>query len=391
MSVSKPDSPFDHPFDAVSWQELGARRSAKWAVYGPDVLPAWVAETDFPLAEPIRRDLHAAIELGDTGYATRGDLGSAFADWAALHWGWALEPADVHLVVDVVTGIAEVLRVATAPGDRVVIDPPVYPPFAGTIERIGRVVEPVPLASDGMGWALDLDGVERAYRAGAKAHLLCSPHNPTGIVHSRETLQALGELARAYDVWVLSDEVHAPLTLPGSTHVPFASVSEAAAERAIVFMAASKTWNLAGLKAALLVAVAEAPRALLARLPTDLPYHAGHFGVLASCTAFREGEAYRGEVLRVLDRNRRWLGDCLQRQVPGVRYLPPQAGYLAWLDFRALGVGDDPARRLLERGRVALSSGPSFGRQGKGFARLNIGTTAALVQEAVARIAAALD
>jgi cysteine-S-conjugate beta-lyase len=382
--------PVAHPFDAVSWEELRARQSAKWTVYGPDVLPAWVAETDFPLAEPIRRDLHSAIERGDTGYATRGDLGTAFADWAALHWGWAIEAADVHLVVDVVTGIAEVLRLATAPGDRVVIDPPVYPPFAGTIERLGRVVAPVPLASDGNGWTLDLEAVERAYRAGAKVHLLCSPHNPTGIVHSVETLRALGELAYAHDVWVFSDEVHAPLTLPGSSHVPFASVSEAAAARAIVFMSASKTWNLAGLKAALLVAVADAPRSLLARLPADLPYHAGHFGVLASCTAFREGEAYRSELLRVLDRNRRWLGDCLQRQLPTVRYLPPQAGYLAWLDFRALGVGDDPARRLLERGRVALSSGPAFGAQGKGFARLNIGTTAALLEEAVLRIANAL-
>src|SRR6185436_1125820 len=293
-------APFDHPFDAVSWKELSARQSAKWAVYDPDVLPAWLAETDFPLAEPIRRDLHAAIERGDTGYATRGDLEAAFADWAAVHWGWALEPADVHLVVDVVTGIAEVLRIATAPGDQVVIDPPVYPPFAGTIERLGRVVAPVPLASDGNGWALDLDGVERAYRAGARAHLLCSPHNPTGSVYSRETLRALGERAHAHGVWVLSDEVHAPLTLPGAAHVPFASVSEAAAAQAIVFMAASKTWNLAGLKAGLLMAVGAAPRALLARLPADLPYHAGHFGVLASCTAFREGEAYRSEVLRVL-------------------------------------------------------------------------------------------
>lgn len=380
----------DHPFDSVTWQELRARQSAKWTVYGPDVLPAWLAETDFPLAEPIRRDLHAAIERGDAGYPTRGALEAAFADWAAAHWGWALAAADVHLVVDVVTGIAEVLRIASAPGDRVVIDPPVYPPFAGTIERLGRVVAPVPLAADGNGWTLDLEAVERAYRAGAKVHLLCSPHNPTGIVHSRETLRALGELAYAHDVWVLSDEVHAPLSLPGSSHVPFAAVSEAAAARAIVCMSASKTWNLAGLKAALLVAVAEAPRALLARLPTDLPYHAGHFGVIASCAAFREGEAYRGELLRVLDRNRALLGECLQQRLPGVRYLPPQAGYLAWLDFRALGIGDDPARRLLARGRVALSSGPSFGVQGKGFARLNIGTTAALLEEAVLRMATAL-
>ena len=381
---------FEHPFDAVSWEELRARQSAKWTVYDPDVLPAWLAETDFPLAEPIRRALHAAVERGDTGYATRGDLGAAFADWSALHWGWAPHAADVHLVVDVVTGIAELLKVATQPGDRVVIDPPVYPPFASTITRLGRVVAPIPLATSGEGWALDLDAVAHAYQAGARVHLLCSPHNPTGIVHSRQTLVALAELAHAHQVWVISDEVHAPLALSGSTHVPFAAVSEAAAARAIVLTSASKTWNLAGLKAALLVATGEAPRSLLARLPPDLPYHAGHFGVIASCAAFREGEAYRSELLAVLDRNRRLLGELLREQLPEVRYLPPQAGYLAWLDFRALNAGEDPARRLLERGRVALSSGPSFGSQGRGFARLNIGTTASLVREAVARMAKAL-
>ena len=380
----------EHPFDAVRWEDLRARQSAKWRVYPPDVLPAWVAETDFPLAEPIRRVLHAAVDLGDAGYATRGDLAAAFADWAALHWGWLLEGAETRLVVDVVTGIAELLKLASEPGDRVVIDPPVYPPFASTIARLGRVVAPVPLAAGAGGWALDLDAVAQAYRAGARVHLLCSPHNPTGIVHPRETLVALAELARAHDVWVISDEVHAPLTLPGSTHVPFATVSDAAATRAIVLSSASKTWNLAGLRTALLVATGDAPRELLARLPPDLPYHAGHFGVLASVAAFREGEPYRAQLLEVLDRNRRLLGDLLREHLPGVRYVPPQAGYLAWLDFRALGLRDDPARHLLEHGRVALSAGPPFGSQGQGFARLNIGTTAALLREAVARMAQAL-
>ena len=300
------------------------------------------------------------------------------------------DPDDTRLVVDVVTALSELLRICTSPGDRVVIDPPVYAPFAGVIQQLGRVVAPVPLARSAAGFAIDLAGVERAYRAGARVHILCSPHNPTGSVHSRDTLTTLAELAQRHGVWVISDEVHAPMTLPGSEHVPFASVSAAAAERGILLASASKTWNLAGLKAALVLACGEASRAVLRQLPGDLPYHAGLFGVIAGVAAFRAGEAYRMELLQVLDRNRRLLAELLRERLPGVSYVPPQAGYLAWLDFNALDWSEDPARRLLERGRVALSPGPTFGAQGQGFARLNIGTTAALLREAVERMSRAL-
>jgi cystathionine beta-lyase len=382
---------FEHPFDALSLEQLRRRESAKWRVYPADVLPAWLAETDFPLAEPIQRALQAAISRHDTGYATRGDLGRAFADWSGAHWGWAPDPDETHLVVDVVTALAELLRICSAPGDRVVIDPPVYPPFASVIEQHGRVVAPVPLARSEGGFAIDLTGVERAYRAGARVHILCSPHNPTGLVHSRDTLSTLAELAQRHGVWVISDEVHAPMTLPGAEHVPFPSVSPAAAARGILLASASKTWNLAGLKAALVIASGDASRALVGQLPLDLPYHAGLFGVIAGAAAFREGEAYRAELLRVLDRNRRELAELLREHLPGVAHVPPQAGYLAWLDFNALGWQEEPARRLLERGKVALSPGLTFGAQGKGWARLNIGTTAGLLRQAVERMQKALS
>jgi cystathionine beta-lyase len=379
-----------HPFDSVSLEELRRRRSAKWRVYGGDVLPAWVAEMDYPLAEPIREALHAAIELGDTGYAYPASLGASFAAWAKQCFDWSLAAEDVHLVVDVVTGIAEVLSAATAPGEGVVIEPPVYPPFARTIERLGRVVVRAPLRRGLSGWAPDLDAVERAYQSGARAHILCSPQNPTGIVYSRAELVALGELAARYRVLVLADEVHAPLTLPGAKHIPFPSVSTAAASRAIVLTSASKTWNLAGLKAALLIACGDEPRAVLSALPDDLPYHAGHFGVVASEAAFRSGEPWRAQALAILDRNRQLLAELIVKHLPGVAYIPPRAGYLAWLDFNALALGPDPARRLLDRGRVALSSGPTFGVEGQGFARLNIGTTQALLEQAITQMAAAV-
>jgi cystathionine beta-lyase len=163
-------------------------------------------------------------------------------------------------------------------------------------------------------------------------------------------------------------------------------VSPAAARTSIVLTSASKAWNVAGLKAAMMIACADAPRAVLARLPAELGYHTGHLGVLASCAAFREGDAWLEAVVALVDRNRVRLGELLRQHLPGVRYVPPQAGYLAWLDCAALGLGDDPARAFLDRGRVALSPGPTFGSQGKGFARLNVATTGALLEEAVRRM-----
>lgn len=379
----------EHPFDAITLAGLRRRRSAKWSRYPIDVLPAWVAEMDYPLAAPIRAALHAALEDDDCGYADVTGLGAAFAPWAAARWDWTVAPRDVRVVPDVVTGLTELLRLTTAPGDGVVIEPPVYAPFAGTVRALGRTVMTAPLVCTDRGFAPDLDALARAYAAGAKVHVLCSPHNPSGIVYPREALAQLAELAEQHEVLVLSDEIHAPLTLPGATHAPFPTVSAAAARRSIVLTSASKTWNLAGLKAAVLVACADEPRAILARLPPEIGYHAGHLGLIAARAAWGAGEPWRQQILAILDRNRGLLGELLAQHLPAVRYVPPEAGYLAWLDCAALGLGDDPAAAFLARGQVALSPGPSFGVEGRGFARLNLATSAALLEEIVVRMARA--
>jgi cystathionine beta-lyase len=376
----------DHPFDAIDEAALRRRRSAKWALFPPDVLPAWVAEMDYPLADPIREALHRSIDDGDAGYACTVGVGEAFAAWTSERWGWDVSPADVHLVSDVVTGITELLRIATSAGDGVVIEPPVYPPFAATVRALGRVVLNAPLARDGAGWTPDLTAIEAAYARGAKAHLLCSPQNPTGIVYTPEALTRIAELADRCEVLVLADEIHAPLVLPGATHAAFPSVSEAARRRAIVLTSASKAWNVAGLKAAMLVGSGDIPRAVLSKLAPETPYHAGHLGVLASLVAFREGAPWLAQVASILDRNRRLLADLLAVELPAVRYTPPHASYLAWLDCRGLELGDDPAAAFLARGRLALSSGPTFGAEGAGFARLNIATSRPLLEEAVRRM-----
>jgi cysteine-S-conjugate beta-lyase len=380
----------DTAFDDIRLDDLRRRRSWKWVEHPPDVLPAWVAEMDVPIAAPIRAALQAAVDLGDLGYADAGELPAAFAEFAGTRLGWTVDPRQVFLVPDVMVGVAEILRVCTGPDDGVVINPPVYPPFFETLREVGRSIVEAPLARTDSGWELDLDAVEAAFRAGARVYLLCNPHNPTGRVWSQAELSRVAELAARYGALVISDEIHGPLTLAGAVHVPFLSVGDAAAEHGLALSSASKAWNLPGLKCAVAVAASGAHLAELRRLPAALPYRAGNLGVLAAVAAFRDGGAWLDALLAHLDRNRRLLADLLAESLPEVGYHPPEASFLAWLDCSALDLGDDPAEAFRTRGRVALTRGSDFGRQGAGFARLNIGTSATLLTEAVRRMAVAV-
>jgi cystathionine beta-lyase len=363
---------------------LRRRRSSKWVQHPPDVLPAFVAEMDVALAPPVAAALLAAVELGDTGYAEPGRLFEEFAGFARRRFGWDPNPGRMVLMPDVMTGIVELLRVLTAPGAGVVITPPVYPPFFDGIPEAGRRVVEVPLA----GRELDLDALEAAFAAGAGAFLLCNPHNPTGRVLDRSRLDAVAALAERHGVVVVADEIHAPLTLPGARHTPFAALGE---RHAVVLSSASKAFNLAGLKCAIAVAGSSEIARRLERLPSELRYRAGILGVVASQAAFESGDAWLDDLLASLDGNRRRLAELLEERLPAIRYEPPEASFLAWLDCRALGLGDDPAAAFLERGRVALEAGTSFGTPGRGFARLNIGTSEELLDAAVGRMAAAVS
>jgi cystathionine beta-lyase len=370
-------------FDDLSLDELRTRQSVKWRRYPPDVLPAWVAEMDFPLAPSVHATLAEALERDDTGYANSGGLAEAFAAFAAGRFGWTIDPDRTLLVADIMSGVAEVLRALTAPGDRVVVNPPVYPPFFNSTRDVGREPVEAPLSP---GWRLDLDALERAFAGGARAYLLCNPHNPTGTVFTRDELAAVAELAARHGVLVVSDEVHAPMTLPGATHTPYLTV----AEHGLALVSASKAWNLAGLKSALIVAGSEESAGELGGIPGHVSYHAGHFGVLAAIAAFADDAVWLDALVAHLDVQRDRLAELLATTLPAVELVRPQAGYLAWLDCRELGLGDDPAAAFLERGRVALASGPTFGAEGKGFARLNFATSGAILTEAVARMARSL-
>ncbi|HZT12319.1 MAG TPA: aminotransferase class I/II-fold pyridoxal phosphate-dependent enzyme, partial [Candidatus Baltobacteraceae bacterium] len=275
-------------FDGVSLDELRKRTSEKWTTYPPDVLPAFVAEMDFALAPPLRRALEEAIVIGDCGYAGLAQLTPAFASFAARRWNWSVAGRSAIGLPDVMAGVSEALHALTARGDAVVINPPVYPPFFEVIRACERSVREVPLIlSESLEWALDFDALEAAFRAGARAYLLCSPQNPAGRVWTGAELSRIAELARKYRVLVISDEIHAPLTMPGIPFVPFL---QAAGELdALALHSASKAWNIAGLKCALAVAgSAHVHDALLSRMsvsPSDVRWRIGQFGAIASTAA----------------------------------------------------------------------------------------------------------
>jgi cystathionine beta-lyase len=265
----------------------------------------------------------------------------------------------------------------------------VYPPFFDLVEEAGAEIERVPLRDNGAGWELDLDGIRTAFAAGATAILLCNPHNPTGTVHDRSALAALAELADEFGASVVSDEIHAPLAQPGTGFTPFLSVNDAAQRVGYAVVSASKAFNLAGLKCALMVTADDATTAVVRALPVEVEWRTGQFGLLAAVAAFsEESDAWLDGLLHTLDENRVLLARLLAQHLPGARYRLPDAGYLAWIDLTDLGWGDNPARRILREAKVALHYGPAFGDEGKGHVRLNFGTSPEIMTEAIERIAA---
>ncbi|GAB2871835.1 aminotransferase class I/II-fold pyridoxal phosphate-dependent enzyme [Streptomyces deserti] len=379
-----------NPLRALTLDQLTRRTSMKWRTYPEDVLPLWVAEMDVPLAEPVVRALTDALALGDTGYPAGTAYAEALAAFAEKRWGWdGLAVERTAIVPDVMLGVVEMLKLVTGPGDPVVVNPPVYPPFYQFVAHMDRQVVEAPLGADGR---LDLGVLQEAFRRVAPgrraAYLLCSPHNPTGTVHTADELSAVAALAERYGVRVVVDEIHAPLVLGGAEFVPYLSVP--GAERGLSLMSASKAWNLAGLKAALALAGPGAA-ADLARLPEEVGHGPSHLGAIAHTAALRDGTAWLDALLAGLDANRRLLTGLLAEHLPAIRYRPGEATYLAWLDCRALGLGDDPAEVFLTRGRVALNSGIPFGTGGAGHARLNLATSPEVIREGVRRMAASLE
>ncbi|NQX28394.1 aminotransferase class I/II-fold pyridoxal phosphate-dependent enzyme [Microbacteriaceae bacterium VKM Ac-2854] len=363
---------------------LRLRTSEKWVTYPADVLPLFVAEMDYPIAPVVAEAVIARVRASDSGYvSTPGPLAPAFAAFAAERWGWTVDPAQLRSTTDVSLGIVEVLRVLLQPGSPVVITPPVYPPYFGLIPEAGHTLVEVPLR----GSELDLAGIEAAFASGARAILLCNPHNPLGHPHPTSSLAALAEIAERYGAVVVSDEIFAPLVHTDAEFTPFLAASEAAGRVGVCVTSASKGWNLAGFKCAVIVTADAALAARLDAMSEEVTWRTSILGLHASVAAFTQGVDYLDGTIAAIEASRGLLGELLAEHLPAVGYREPHAGYLAWLDFRALGWSEDPAARILREARVALVPGPEFGAQGQGFARLNLACSPEVLTEAIERLA----
>lgn len=378
------ETPLPDPF-TVTLDRLRQRTSQKWRFYDEDVLPAWIAEMDVMPAEAVTAAVIRAMEMGDTGYSMSEGYREAMAEFAANRWSWHFDPATSTGVADVMSGIAAVIRSLTRPGDRVAVSPPVYPPFFEVVRTLGRRVVTAPLREDGR---LDLDALDATFATGPSIYLLCNPHNPTGVVHTRAELTALADLSARHGVRVISDEIHAPLVFSDATFVPYLSIPGTAS--AFCVISASKGWNLAGLKGAMVIPGGDGIN-VVRSWPHLITDGATHLGVIAQTAALRDGRDWLDAVVAAIGQRAQQLSDLLARHIPQVGYRVPEGTFLAWLDFRALGLGDDPATALLEPARVALSSGNWFGTPGNGFARLNLGTSAEVLEAIVLRLAQGIE
>ena len=385
----------DHSVSAPNLAELQSHRSEKWRGFAADVLPLPVAEMDFPVAQPIRDLLTEMISKSDLGYlGSIPELGQGFAQFAGRRWNWEVDPLQVRAATDVGVAVVEVLRVFTNPGDSILVNSPVYQNFYNWINETKLNLVDVPFERTGdesaNPWQINWDGIEKAYAAGLKVHLLCSPHNPLGRIYTKEELLRIVALAKRYDVLVISDEIHAPLTFKGNTFVPMLSLGADAESVSVTVTAASKGWNIAGLKCAIIVSQNEVTNARLATMPMAVHFRASLLGGFATAIAFAEGEIWLDSVIENLDHNRHMLKDLLNSQLPSVRYHIPDNSYLGWLDLEALNLGEDPSVTLLEKGRVAFNAGHIYGKQCSQYVRFNFATSPTIITEAVHRIARAI-
>ncbi|MBW2292531.1 MAG: PatB family C-S lyase [Deltaproteobacteria bacterium] len=391
-SEAPADSAIRQTFDSLRAEELWRSQRIKWRLFGDDVLPAWVADMDFPVAAPIQRALAELLSRSDLGYhhvPLSPQLREALVSRMAERFDWQVEPSRVVPLVNVVQGLDASVMLHSRPGEGVIVQTPIYPPFLAAVEKSGRQLVENPLVPSAARYEIDFDRLRADVRPDTRVFLLCNPHNPTGRAFEVSELAELAEFAEENDLIVVSDEIHADLIYPGHRHIPFASLGPEVAERTITLTAATKAFNLAGLPCAFAIFGSDRTQQPFDDLPPHLLGHCGIMDDVATFTAWTEGQAWQDEVQAYLLENRRTVIDFFSRRLPSIRLLPPEATYLAWLDCRELDVAN-PFAFFLKRGRVALSSGRDFGPPGEGFLRLNFATSASILGDILERMAVAV-
>jgi cystathionine beta-lyase len=380
--------------DAKTPADLRAAGSRKWTVPAEGEIGAFIAEMDFGVAEPVTAAVHALLDSGNTGYVPlwmEAEFAAACADFQKASFGWPVDAVNVHSVSDVLKVMEIALDYFTRSSGAVILPTPAYMPFFEVPPAHGRQIIEVPCHNENGYYTLDLDGIDAAFRAGGELLVLCNPHNPVGRMLSRAELEAVCAIVERHGGRVFADEIHAPLSYPDSPpHIPYASISEAAAGHTITGTSASKAFNLPGFKCAAAIVSNEHDARIWRTLPGIVTHSAATLGVAANIAAYRDGGPYLADVRDYLAGNRAAFAERVATSLPDIVVRPPDGSYLAWLDFRGCELGGPAASWVHREAGVVLNEGATFGAPGAGFARLNLATPRPILIEIVDRIADAL-
>jgi cysteine-S-conjugate beta-lyase len=377
-------------------------RSVKWdlmeMIYGiedaSDILPMWVADMDFAAPEVVVNAMKERLNHGIFGYSYICDgCKDAVRSWLSERHSWETENEWMLFHHGVVPAIASVVETFTKPGDGILVTSPVYPPFFQIPERQGRnIVECIMNEEDGV-YSIDFEDFEKCLQQNVKLFILCNPHNPGGIVWTENELKEMLRLCTKYDVLILSDEIHADLVFPGHKHIPLAALAGDEAGRIITCVAPTKTFNLAGIQAALMIATDEEVRnKLMLNAMSHGQMELSSFAAAALTSAYRDGGPWLAELLDIISNNMDYAIDELTTAVPSLKIAKPHGTYLLWIDYRGTGLSEEVMMdKLLNKGKLALEPGTKYGEAGRGFLRMNVATPLSVVQDGVNRFITALS
>ena len=384
----------DASFLDISLDRLRSKRGIKWSRYGGDVIGAWVADMDFPVAPAIQEaidEIQAGNEFGYPALDADTAVREAFADWMKREHRWRIDPDDTLLLGDVLQAMHAAILRFSEPGDGLIVQTPIYPPFLGAVKANNRRLDENPLARDANGdYGIDFDGLRAVIDERTKMLLLCNPHNPTGRVFSRKELKKLAEIVLEHNLVVISDEIHMDLVYPELRHIPIASLGPEIAARTITLSSASKSFNIAGLRCGVAHFGAPELRHEFSKINLRLFGTPSIVGLAATRAAWRSGKEWLTLVREQLDENRQRVEIFLAANLPEIGFRMPEATYLAWLDCTALGLNQSPQEFFLKQAKVGLNPGSDFSPAAEKFARLNFATPPAILDEILNRMAYAV-
>ncbi|HSB66993.1 MAG TPA: MalY/PatB family protein [Anaerolineales bacterium] len=374
--------------------------SIKWNQFDNDVLPMWVADMDYPVAEPILHALRERVDHGVFGYpgfvhpkpGTSTDLQELFVERMLNRYGWHVKPDEILLLPGVIVGLNLTCHALGSPGGGVLIQTPVYPPFFRTAANAGMVLQESMLKRPANGkYEVDWDDFEAAFTDRSRIFILCNPHNPVGRVYRQAELERMAEICLRHGVTICSDEIHCDLLYSGYRHIPIASLDDEIAQNTITLMSPTKTFNLAGLQCSFAIVQNPDLRKKMEQSMQGLVMWVNLMGMIAAIAAYRDGQEWLDQVLGYMESNRDYLAEYVAQQLPQIKMVKPEGTYLAWLDCRDANITGNPCEFFIQAARVGFNDGATFGKGGEGFVRLNFACTRATLTQALGQMKMCLE